>query len=106
METVLEQMINYVLQSKDLQEHLEYTLTTISYLIRGQKQVSEKMWILFNLVVQKMKSGDLNEYIQNTTVVLQNYLSRGGDQIVNIQFEGKNCINILLELAFHINQNT
>jgi len=37
------------------------------------------MWILFNLVVQKMKSGDLNEYIQNTTVVLQNYLSRGGD---------------------------
>jgi len=63
-------MIYFVLQSKDLDEHLDDVLTTISYLVRGQKQVSEKMWLLFNVVIQKMKSGDLNEYIQNAVVVI------------------------------------
>jgi len=63
-------MIYFVLQSKDLDEHLDDVLTTISYIVRGQKQVSEKMWLLFNVVIQKMKSGDLNEYIQNAVVVI------------------------------------
>lgn len=41
----------------------------------------------------------MNDYFHNIVVVIQNYLARGGDQIMNVNFEGKNCVNMLLEFA-------
>ena len=54
----------------------------------------------------KSLKGDFNDYFMNVVVVMQNYLSRGGDQIMQIDFNGKNGVNLLLDYALYVRNYT
>jgi len=51
MEQNLEQLVYYVIGEKGPEEHRDEGLTMLACLLRGQPQVSERMWHLYNFVL-------------------------------------------------------
>jgi len=60
------------------------------------------MWHLFNGLLQLCANGSMDHYFHNVVVVMQNYLARAQDTILLVNFEGKNCVNMLLEFASYV----
>lgn len=105
LEGVLQEPILKILDG-NIEDMLEDAFTTVSYLVRGQKTVSQRMWQFYNHILVKALKGEFNENFMNVVVVMQNFLSRGGDQIMQIDFNGKNGVNLLLDYALYIRAYT
>jgi hypothetical protein len=60
------------------------------------------LWLFYGQIIDLSLAGKFDDYYKNIIVVIQNFLSRGGEQIVNVNFGNVTGIDKLLQLATQI----